>query len=321
MAKQKAEAADNQNERVLLPHEEPITRDLLFRSQILTDKIIAEVRKRNDEEFGNVEVLDFWAKTNTSHDRPTKSIKSSAVFVDSGVDDTWQYRKKKMFLNAAANKRSGQFYSLSKLVENGVMAESEKDFFDLSPGITDFPYRQINVINRLKKMDGTEWIYTTEQWIGTSATGSVVTCPVMDMMWYIKPKITYEPRTAEGTLLPRGDNISEQITKRAAIIRTTGYLGEIMGEKVYLYPFNEETFRSCLKLARGPVGNANDGCALTLIKEGETNGGTSVKTIEDFLLDFNTIWERQRTPEKVIKFSGDLKSLATGTEVKTNQYQ
>jgi hypothetical protein len=306
MTKQKVEASAN-NERVLLPHEEPLTRELLFRSQILTDKIISEVKRRNDEEFGSVEVIDFWGKMNSPNDRPTKKVKSSATFVDDS--ETWQHNKKMRFLKAAANRRTGKFYSLESLVESGAIAESEKQFFDLPPGIVDYPFRSISTIFRIKKLDGSERISTIEQWVGISATGSVVTCPVMDALWYIRPKITYEPRTVEGVLLPRGDNITEQITKRAAIIKTTGYLGEVIGEKVFTHEWNEEIFRSCLNLARGgiqSVGDSNNGCALTLIRENDSHG-TSAKTIEDFLLPFDEIWERQRSPEKIVKISsGDM---------------
>jgi hypothetical protein len=305
-----------------LPHEEPLTRELLFSSQILTDKIISEVKRRNDTEFGDVNVVDFWGKMNSPNDRPTKKIKSSAMFVDES--ETWQHRKKMQFFKATANKRSGKFYTLDNLIEIGVMAESEREFFELPEGIQDYPYRQFSTIQRIHRIDGSEKISVIAQWVGITATGGVVTCPVMDTMWYIRPKITYEPRTAEGALLPRGDNITEQITKRAAIIKTTGYLGEVIGEKVFTHDWNEEIYRSCLSLACGGIqgiGDSNTGCALTLQKEGDPNG-TSVKTIDEMLLPFNEIWERQRSTEKVLKFSPtDLKSLASGTEVKGGQYQ
>jgi hypothetical protein len=315
-------------EKILLPHEEPITADLLLRSQTLTEKIIDEVRKRNDEEFGELEGIDRWAMS-TSYGYARKKIKASDVFIDN-TDETRAKGKKTRWLNVTQNKRSKAFYSLKNLVDSGVIAESEREYFNLpGEGIEDYPYRQIYNIFRIKKKDGSEWISTLEQWVGLSSQAGVVTCPVDDMMWYIKPRITYELRTSEGTLLPQGANIAEQITKKAAIIRTTGFLGEVIGDRVYTQEWNEEVFRSVLKMIRGQAGDSYQGCALTLQKEGEVQDSTSVKTIEDFLLPFDTIWEKNRNAQPITRIDSkqllkDLTDASAVLQTKTgaeNQYQ
>jgi hypothetical protein len=166
-------------------------------------------------------------------------------------------------------------------------------------------------------MDKSEWISTTEQFVGLSAHAAIVTCPVDDMMSYIKPKINYELRTIEGAYLPQGSNIAEQITKKAAIIRTTGYLGEVIGEKVYTHEWNEEVFRSCLKMKRGKPGDPYNGCAMTLVKEDENNASTSVKTVEDFLLPFDEIWARNRSTQPITRIDSKqlLKDLTDASAV------
>jgi hypothetical protein len=313
--------------KILLPHEEPITSDLVLRSQLLTEKIISEVSKRNDEEFGEIEGIDRWA-TSTPYGYARKKIKASAVFVDN-IDETYRKRKKTNWLNAVQNKRSGVFYSLKNLVDSGVIAESEREFFNLPEKIQDFPYRQINNIYRIMKMDGSEWISTIEQFVGISSQAAIVTCPVDDLMWFVRPKVTYELRTVEGTLLPQGTNIAEQVTKKAAIIKTTGFLGEVIGDRVHTHEWNEEVFRSCLKMIRGNVGDAYNGCALTLKKEGEVNDSISVKTVEDMLLPFDQIWEKNRSTQPITRIDSKqlLKDLTdasavlqTKTDV-TQQYQ
>jgi hypothetical protein len=309
---QQSKSEAGAGEKNLLPHEEPITSDLLLRSQHLTEHIISQVSERNNEEFGDIDTVDYFApSTNVGYAR--KKIKASNLFVDNS--ETYRHRKKTQWLNATQNKRSGKFYSLESLVNNGVIAESEKEFFDLPPG-KDYPYRVINNIQRIQKADGSEWISTLEQFVGLSAIASVVTCPVPDMMWYIKPRISYELRTPEGAYLPQGTNISDQVTKKAAIIRTTGYLGEIIGDKIYTHEWNEEIFKSCLKIIRGEPGDANNGCALSLVKENETGSGkgsASVKNVQDFILPFDEIYERLTAKEQTIKFSPrDLKSIISG---------
>jgi hypothetical protein len=314
-------------EKILLPHEEPITSDLVLRSQLLTEKIISEVSKRNDEEFGEIEGIDRWA-TSTPYGYARKKIKASAVFVDN-IDETYRKRKKTNWLNAVQNKRSGVFYSLNNLVDSGVIAESEREFFNLPENIQDYPYRQINNIHRIKKMDGSEWISTIEQFVGISAQAAIVTCPVDDLMWFVRPQISYELRTVEGTLLPQGANIAEQVTKKAAIIKTTGFLGEVIGDRVHTHGWNEEVFRSCLKMIRGKAGDANNGCALIFVKEGEVNNSTSVKTIEDMLLDFDTIWNRNRNTQPITRIDSkqllkDLTDASAVLQTKTDvpqQYQ
>jgi hypothetical protein len=313
------EQQSQSEDKVLLPHEEPITTDLLFRSQNLTQKIISQVIEHNNEEFGDVDVADPQARSsNVGYAR--KRVKASDVFVD--ARETYRERKKTQWTNATKNKRSDKFYSLDSLVKNEVIAEEEKDFFELPPGVKDFPYRQIYYIKRLKKVDGTEWISTLEQWFGLSAQAAVVTCPVDDQFWYLKPKISYELRTIDGAILPQGSNISDIKTKKVAIIKNTGYLGEYVGEGIYTHPWSEEIFRSILKMARGQVGDSHNGCTLTLVREGEPHSGAVVKSVEDFILPFKEIYNRLTAREQIIKFNPqDLKNLTSGAQVKENPYQ
>lgn len=299
-------------DKPLLPHEEPITADLLMRSLNLTQKIISEVRKRNDEEFGEIEGIDREAmSSHTGYAR--KKIKASNVFVDN--TETYRQRKKTSWLNSTQNKRTGVMYSLKNLVNNGVIGESEVEFFNLPEGIQDYPYRQINNIFRIKQADQTEKISTIEQWVGLSAQASVVTCPVDDLMWFIKPRISYELRTAEGTYLPQGADISNQVTKKAAIIKTTGYLGEVIGDKVYTHEWNEDIFKSCLQLIRGQIDDNNRGCAMTMVNE-KARSSIIVPVMEDYLMPFDECWDKYTAKENIFKFNPkDLKSLAIGSGV------
>jgi hypothetical protein len=216
-----------------------------------------------------------------------KKIKASDVFVQY---ESRVKREKVRRLSQIQNQRSGKFYTLDNLIKNGVIAESERELFNLPSGIEDFPYRQISAFRRIRRADNTEWFSTHEQWVGLTNIAAIVTIPVDDMHTYIKPHIEPALRNTDGTILQQNYSISDQPTSQVSII-TTNPQGEPSGSKEYITPFNETIVRSAMRWARGNIGDGYNGCSLALYKESPTNG-TSVKTIEEFLMPFDSIWSR-----------------------------
>jgi hypothetical protein len=192
-------------DRVLLPYEEPITSDLLLRSHILTEKIINEVRRHNDDEYGDIDAVDYWGMT-TSAGFPRKRKKASDMFVQY---ESRTKQQKLKWLKQTQNLRSGQFYSLKNLIQNGVIAESERELFELPPCKDHYPFREIYQYHRIKRADGSEWSSTHELFTGITKTATVITLSVSDMYWYIKPTITYELGNIDGVMLPQDYNITQ----------------------------------------------------------------------------------------------------------------
>ena len=145
----------------ILPHEEPITAELLLRSHTTTEKILEQLRQKNNESAMEINVEDYWGKSNVDS-MARRRVKASDVFIryESQIK-----AKKLQWISQCQNQRSLQFYSLKNLIQSGVIDESERNLFEMPPGIEDFPYRQIYQFNRVKTSNG-EFLTTHEQFTG-----------------------------------------------------------------------------------------------------------------------------------------------------------
>jgi hypothetical protein len=277
----------------LLPHEEPISAELLLRGHTLTEQIIDQLRKKNDDTGLEIDVVDTWGRSNqTSMAR--KRVKASDVFIQY---ESRTKNQKLRWLSQVQNQRSGAFYSLKNLIDNDVISESERQLFELPPGIEDYPYRQISQFHRIKH-GGSEYLSTQEQWVGISRTATVVTISVSDMYWYIRPAVQYELRNSDGSVLREGQSIVDNKTVQIATVRS-GAGREPHGVKLYTHKFTPELAYSALKLARGTVGDPYHGSSMTLNKE-----GTNPIAIKDPKLwakaPFDQLWEEVSRPQPQI---------------------
>ncbi len=193
MVKQSAVEKEKEG-KTQLPHEEPISAETLLRSHILNEQIIDLLRKRNSESGIMVDVTDFWGRSDAISGPAKKRVKLSDTnaFVD--YEDPRPKRNKLRWLSQVQNQRTGGFYTLDNLIQNNVIAESERDLFEFPSGISDFPYRQIYQFHRIRRSDGSEYFSTHEQWTGISKTATVITISVSDLYWYIKPAVKFKLR-------------------------------------------------------------------------------------------------------------------------------
>jgi hypothetical protein len=266
------------------PYEQPISTDLLLRSYTLTEKLINDIRKKNDDNLGEIEVTDRWA-TSTTLGYAKKKVKASDLFVQ------YESRTKNERLKRIAqiqNQRSKMFNTLDNLIRTGVIAPSERDLFNLPPGV-DFPYRQITQMKRIM-VNGKEFFSTEEQIFGITNIAAVVSLPIPNMHWFTRPHIEIALRNADGTILQQGYNISDQPTTQVSMTSITPD-GECNGRREYITPFSVEIVNSACKQIRGQLGDANNGCSMSLYRDG-VRSGTTVKTLDDFLAPFDSIWER-----------------------------
>jgi hypothetical protein len=283
----------------LLPHEEPISAELLLRSHTLTEQIIDQLRKKNNDTGLEMDAVDYWARSN-QNSMARKRVKPSDVFIEY---ESWTKNRKLKWLSQVQNQRSGAFYSLKNLIQNDVISESERQLFELPPGIEDYPYRQIYQFYRIKRGDGSEYFSTHEQWTGISKSATVITISVSDLYWYIRPSVKYELRNADGSILQQGHSIVDNKTFQIATVRS-GPSREPFGQKVYTHKFTPELAYSALKLAHGSYTDHYHGCSLALMKEGAPNPISAMDAKLWAEAPFDELFEESSRPAPQINVSG-----------------
>jgi hypothetical protein len=312
LVKQQQQQSDKE---MLLPNEEPISAELLLRGHTLTERIIDQLRKKNNDSGLELDVVDYWGRSNqTSMAR--KRVKPSDIFIEY---ESWIKSRKLKWLSQVQNQHSGAFYSLKNLIENDVISESERELFELPSNISDFPFRQIYQYMRVKRADGSEYFTTHEQWTGISRTATVVTISVSDLYWYIKPTVKYDLRNMDGSILQEGRSVMDNKTVQIATTQTTSQR-EPAGQKVYILPFSPAVAYSALKLAHGSIGDPYNGSSMMLISEGAHNP-IGVKDPKLFAeAPFDQLWNELTKPAPQINIdSHDLLNYLKGNEGSKNR--
>ncbi len=307
------------NTNISNPYEQPMSSELLMRSHTLTEAIIDQLRKKNDDTGLELEVNDLWAKSNLQS-MATKRVKAKDIFIE--YESVTKEQKLK-WLASCQNQRTSKFYSIASLIRDEIIEESERQLFNLPPNIDDYPYREIYQFHRIKARDGHEYFSTHEQWIGVTKNAAVINKSISDMHWYIRPSVTYELRSSDGGVLQQDRSYIDSKTVRIAITRT-GSTREPSGTKVYITPISQEVVNSAIKYAHGVIGDSYNGSSLVLIKEDSTNP-IVVKTVDEFIsTPFDELWNRAHEKETVIKLDSKLgRSLVENPKSvdTTNQYQ
>ena len=286
------------------PYSQPITAETLLYPHSLTEKIIEETRKRNDEVIGEVEVVEKWGRSSDGR-MPTRRIKASQLLVQ--YNEPRSKIMKLRWLSRVRSKRSSQFYTLKNLIETGVIDESERDRYNLSEG-EDFPIRRIAQYHRVKTSYG-EFLSTVEEITGASKIAGTVGIVVEDLNYYYKPHIKHELRNPDGSLL--GTNLTSEDEERAIQVSVINHteIDNPTGVKTYITPFTEQTARDALKFKRGELNDFSGGCSLALIKEG-SKVLTIVKDPEQWIhAPFDKLYEDLLRPAPVLSI--DSKSLGS----------
>jgi len=304
--------------KILLPHEEPISAELLLRTHTITEQIIDQLRKKNSENLAEVEVEDYWG-VSSGAGPARKRVKLSETNAFIVYENSYSKKGKLRWLSQAQNQRSHQFYNLENLINNSVISENERDLFEFPPGISDFPYRQIYQFHRIKRGDGSEYLSTAEQWTGISKTATVVTVSIPDFYYFIKPAVSYELRNLDGTPVRDGQSIVDNKTVQIATTKVMPH-GDISGRREYILRFTPEVAYSALKLARGQVGDHYNGSSMVLIKEGVEN----LVGVKDPKLwaegNFDVLWDELRKPAPQINIdSKDLLNYLKSNEGSKNK--
>jgi hypothetical protein len=277
-------------------YSKPITANIVLRPYLLTERIVEQIKKLNDETFGSdIEVVPpdvVLGYTEREH-IPTIRKRPSYAFVDFKPSIT--KTKKLRFIKECFNMRSGKPYNLDTLVQLGKIHESEKDLYTFPAGIKDFPYHQVYQYRRVRSAGNKEYLTTHGQIVGVTENG-VVSAISVDLLTWVCPKIYHERKHLDGSPILPGENISTTDTLQASIIRSDSKTNEVFGTVEYLTPFTKENVTSALRFAKGEIGDLYNGCSLTLHQENHPNG-IGVTDVDEFLnMDFKELWNRNSRP-------------------------
>jgi hypothetical protein len=87
------------------------------------------------------------------------------------------------------NPNSGEFFQLENLKALGVLPADFKD----GEKPKNYPLKEVDTIVRIKKADGTEWLTSTQTWIGLYRYGNEINKSFVYLEIYDKPNFFYQP--------------------------------------------------------------------------------------------------------------------------------
>jgi hypothetical protein len=298
---------DDSSRQSLLPHQEIMSRELLFRSQSITQHIIEERNQESDSSKVRIGATEM--SSLGGGQLIHKKLKPSEVF---NQYQSYVNKKKQMWLDKCWIPRSEKWYTLTTLIENGIIHPSERQYYKFPPGrdITDFPWRETSSIYRIKGLDGKEYYSDIQQWHGLDVNGTVHTQTfVADLYSYILPDFDRQYRYLDGRMASPAERNNPDVGQVSILNRDPS--GEIAGRTVYTLEWSPKVLHSGLQMKRGEVGDSNRGVALVLKDESIPNMSLGIKTVQEFLLPFDELWKekseaRPMTRTDTNKFVEDL---------------
>jgi hypothetical protein len=285
-------------------YSKPITANIVLRPYLLTERIVEQTKKLNDEIFdSDIEVVapDVVLGYTEREHIPTIRKRPSYAFVDFKPSIT--KTKKLRFIKECFNMRSGKPYNLDTLVQLGKIHESEKELYTFPAGIKDFPYHQVYQYRRVRSAGNKEYLTTHGQIVGISEQGATVAISV-DLLTWVCPKIYHERKHIDGSAILPGENISTTDTLQASIIRSDSRNNEVVGTTEFLLEFTRENVTSALRWAHGEIGDPYNGCSLSLHQENHPHGIAVTDTDSFINENFRTLWDRYSKPAATVAGTG-----------------
>ena len=87
------------------------------------------------------------------------------------------------------NPNTGEFFQLENLKALGIVPADFKD----GEKPKNYPLREVDTIIRIKRADGTEWLASTQTWIGLDRYGNEIDKSFVYPEVYDKPNFSYQP--------------------------------------------------------------------------------------------------------------------------------
>ena len=207
------------------------------------------------------------------------------------------------FIKSATHPKTKKWYTPQSLNASGEIPDSDLEQFEDK----DYPHVRLNRLTRVKGLGGKEYLERMFTIYALTREGNPIHKVIKEADYWHKPVVVYE-------YVPEDlDDKEEGKQIRVAIVRDGfGNGQEPTGQKVNLIEFTEEKVHSILK-ENPPIGDFTDlyhGCSLCLVKVGETQDTTSVKSLNEFLEPFDEIWARNRSiPNANVDIKGLISEL------------
>jgi hypothetical protein len=220
--------------------------------------------------------------------------------------------KKKRWLTATINPKTGEFHTLEQLKSAGVISDAEIKFFQ-----GPFPRRELVAMTRHQTYDKKEFLVRSERFFGLSASGGVLTISA-DNIDFTK-RIHFEP-----DIVPIDPEQPNGATAR--IVKVGKCMpGYETAQKIWLTPFTKRNIEAAMQKAQRSTESSLHGrISLAISKEGQPNE-LAVQDLDTWTnAPFDELWTRLMTPNPQINInSKDLLNYvksSEGSKEKHNQY-
>lgn len=203
------------------------------------------------------------------------------------------------FIKEATHPRTQKWNTIHSLLESEALSDLDVERFEGNV----FPTFVLNRLTRVKSPSGDH----LERFITIRAldrNGNVIQKSIMDADYYHLPAVI-KKSVPEDMENPEDKQLHINVTPSGGV----GWGLEPRGQKVNFIEFSESNTREILKQT-APVGDFSDrqnGCSLTLVKIGETQNTTTVRSLSEFLEPFEDIWTRNMNPNSGAKI--DIRNL------------
>jgi hypothetical protein len=204
------------------------------------------------------------------------------------------------FIKTTTHPKTKKWYSPDSLIAAGEIPETDLEQFENK----DYPYARLNRLTRVKTIDGKEWLERMLTLYCLTREGNPTHKVIKEADYWHRPVVHYE-------YIPEDLDDKEGKQIRVGIIRDNGWGNEPLGVKVNLIEYSVDKVQSILKdiPPNGEFTDLYNGCTLTLTKIGETRDTMVVKTLSEFLEDFNTVWARYRNAAPTVDIKGLIAEL------------
>lgn len=166
-----------------------------------------------------------------------------------------EIKKKRNWLAACINIKSGTPYTLDSLLNANVISEEEKELF----GDLPLPRRELVSLHRIQAPNKVEYLSRTEHWYGLNKSAGVITMAVPDLDF--TKRITVDREYV--------DKDPETKSGGQVLVKIVGDSNQwIMAEKIYLTPFSKTTVQQAMINAIPITDKTIRGVSLVLKREG-----------------------------------------------------
>jgi hypothetical protein len=178
------------------------------------------------------------------------------------------------------NPNTGEFFQLENLKALGILPAD----FKAGEKPKNYPLKEVDSIIRIKKVDGTEWIATTQTWTGLDRYGNEINKSFVYPEIYDKPNFSYQPIKNKSKGKNTIDNNPNNPFPKFEIMATS-----VVYTKEHTLPFTLENLEQLWTMRRPKI-------SLSIRNESGDSPERGIERYEDFKKPFDELWEWATTP-------------------------